>query len=380
MPEAFITGVGRTACGRLSQNAIELQAEAALRALESAGLRVQDVDALISMPSRTMGNRAEIGLLCAALGIRPDIQFSLESGGVSAIAQVNLARSLVSTGQAANVLCVGGQNFLSAENADSIRAQMLEHGPLHPVAEFPYDLTIPAIYALLAQRWLSEGGSNAAYGLSLIAAQIRTNAAGKPLARFQGVVTEEDVETSRLVSDPLHLLECASLADGAAAIVVSNESSPDSVEIAGIGFAADHSYTVETQWEHRATVARAGERAMSEAHIKLVDIDFLQLYDSFSIAVAIQLEGLGYCGIGEAGVLARDRGFGPKDSLPVCTHGGLLANGQPGIAGAMFHVVEAVQQLRGQCAESQIPRAAVGLVTGASGLLSQVGALVLRRN
>ena len=377
MTDAVIEGVGRTDCGALRRGPIALQAEAATLALDDAGTEAGAIDALLSMPSRTLGNRTNISSLAGALGIAPAIQISVESGGLSGIAQMDYARSLIRSGQATRVLCVGGQDFLTGAPKEEIRSAMSIQGAFHPSEEMPYSPAISAMYAMAARRWYDDRADAKLEGLATIAAQIRSNGATSPQAQRQTLVSTEDVLASRIISPPLRLLECASLADGAAAFIVSDARTARGVDIRGIGFSAGSNFMVETTWEQRDTVAAAASAAFAEANAAPDHVDLWELYDSFSVAVAIQLEGLGLCGRGEAGQLATEKGLSANGGLPVCTHGGLLANGQPGIAGGTFNIIEAVQQIRGERPEGQVPGARTALVAGASGMLAQYAISVL---
>jgi acetyl-CoA acetyltransferase len=375
--DIVIEGVGRTPCGRQPGGAVELQARAARFAIQDAGIEPGAVGALISMPSRTLGNRSNITLLARALGIAPRLQLSLDCGGITAISQLDYACSLIRSGRAARVLCVDGQDFLSGAPKEDIRSMMMNQNSFHPEEEMPYSPTISAMYALAAQRWYHDQADRDENGLATIAAQIRTNGATNPEAKHQATVSTAEVLASRVINPPLRLLECASLADGAAAFVVADARVATGVEVRGIGFAAGVNFMVETRWEQRETVAAAAVAAMPDFELTRREIDIWELYDSFSIAVAIQLEGLQLCPPGQAGRLAADRGFSASGEVPVCTHGGLLANGQPGIAGGAFAVIEAVLQLRGERGAGQVTGARTALVAGASGMLAQYGVSVL---
>jgi acetyl-CoA acetyltransferase len=375
--EVVIEGAGRTSCGKLPGGAVALQAQAATAAIADAGIEAGAIDALVSMPARTLGNRSNISLLAGELGIAPRLQLSLDCGGITAISQLDYARSIIRAGHASRVLCVAGQDFLTGAPKDDIRSMMMNQNSFHPTEEMPYSPTISAMYALAAQRWYHDQADQDATGLASIAAQIRTNGSTNPQAKHQAVVSTEDVLASRVINPPLRLLECASLADGAAAFVVADAKIATGITVRGIGFAAGANFMVETKWEQRDTVAAAAAAAVPDFAATRTEIDIWELYDSFSIAVAIQLEGLGLCPPGDAGRLAAAKSLATTGELPVCTHGGLLANGQPGIAGGAFALIEAVLQLRGERAAGQVPGARCALVAGGSGMLAQYGVSVL---
>jgi acetyl-CoA acetyltransferase len=381
MSDAVIEGIGRTPCGVQPGGPIALQARAATLAIDDAGIEAGAIDAVLSMPSRTLGNRSNLTLLMGALGMSPRIQTSVESGGVSAIAQLDYARLLIASGQASRVLCVSGQDFLSGAPKEEIRRMMSVQGSFHPAEEMPYKPRISAMYALAARRWYEVDQSSSAApdedGLARIAAQVRSNGVTNPQAKHRAVVSTEDVLSSRVINPPLRLLECASLADGAAAFIVTDARVADGVAVRGIGFASGANFMVETSWEQRGTVAVAASVAMAECGASLDEVDVWELYDSFSVAVAMQIEGLGRCPVGDAGRMAASVGLSAQGGMPVCTHGGLLANGQPGIAGGTFNIIEAVLQLRGERSTGQVPGATTALVAGGSGVLAQYAVGVL---
>ncbi len=112
----------------------------------------------------------------------------------------------------------------------------------------------------------------------------------------------------------------------------------------------------------------------------LADIDVAEIYNSFTITLTVELESMGFFGKGEAGPAAAAGELGPTGRLPCNTHGGLLSYGHSGAAGGMFHVVEAVHQLRGRATGRQIKDAELAFVHGDGGILSAHCSLVLGRS
>ncbi|HQT80077.1 MAG TPA: thiolase family protein, partial [Rhodopila sp.] len=186
-------------------------------------------------------------------------------------------------------------------------------------------------------------------------------------ATMKNPITIEDHQSSRMISDPLRLLDCSLESDGGAAVVIS---APDRardlrkppVVVMGVAEGHPDSPSAITQRPDLTTLglAKAAPKAFAMAGVTHSDIDVAEVYDCFTYIVMCQLEDLGFCKKGEGGGFVQDGALGLNGRLPVNTHGGLLS--QAHMAG-MNHIVELAHQLRGE-AEAQVPDAEVGLVTG----------------
>jgi acetyl-CoA acetyltransferase len=121
----------------------------------------------------------------------------------------------------------------------------------------------------------------------------------------------------------------------------------------------------------------SGRQAFAMAGAGVDEIGLAMLYDCFTITVLIELEDLGFCKPGEAGGFVESGGIALGGALPVNTHGGLLSHGHPGRPGGIFHIIEAVRQLRGECGERQVESLARALVHGNGGILSTHATLIL---
>jgi acetyl-CoA acetyltransferase len=184
---------------------------------------------------------------------------------------------------------------------------------------------------------------------------------------MQRPITIEDHQASRMISDPLLLLDCSLESDGGAAVVIS---APDRardlrhkpVVIMGVAEGHPDSPSAITQRPDLTTLglAKAAPKAFAMAGVTHGDIDVAEVYDCFTYIVMCQLEDLGFCKKGEGGGFVEGGALGLKGRLPVNTHGGLLS--QAHMAG-MNHIVELARQLRGE-ASAQVADAEIGLVTG----------------
>jgi acetyl-CoA acetyltransferase len=254
--------------------------------------------------------------------------------------------------------------------------------------EYPFGATIPAYYALVAQRYFHEYGTDST-DLAQIAVATRRHAGRNPEATYRDPITVEDVLSSPIISSPLHRLDCSLVNDGGAAYVISRKGTSKDpsreVRFLGTGQAQSHYYMGHlargdaTHDLIRPVVDVAGDRAYAEAGLKPEDIDVAGIYDSFTITVALQLEQLRFCGPGEAGKWVAAGNMDLGGSMPTNTHGGLLSYAHPGACSGMLHYIEVIRQLRGESGDSQVEGAETALVSTASAVASNFSVTILGR-
>src|SRR5437868_6994403 len=192
-----------------------------------------------------------------------------------------------------------------------------------------------------------------------IAVAMRAHAAANPMAQYRDPITVDDVLASRMIADPLHMLDCCVISDGGGACVVTTEERARDLEqqpvyVLGAAHALTHHMNISQMPELTVTAAaQSGPLAFRRAGITPADVDNLQVYDSFTITVLLSLEDLGFCAKGEGGAFVEDGRLHVSGDLPTNTDGGGLSACHPGMRG-MFLIVEAVRQLRGESV-NQIP-------------------------
>jgi acetyl-CoA acetyltransferase len=382
MMRAALTGACDTAVGELpGSSCMGLHAEAALGAVADAGLGLADIDGVLCAYSFTEPHLMLASVFCEHLGIHPGFCAAVQAGGATACVLVMQAAALVASGQCRHVLVVTGDNRLTGMSRDGAVAALSEVG--HPQFERPYGISVPASYALVARRYMHEYGTTLEQ-LAAIAVEHRRHAARHPKAHKKAPITLDEVMNSRIIASPLRLLDCCLISDGGAAVVVSatdaaRDAKGKPVAILGAGQGHTHEHIVTAPTLTDFGCKQSSKAAFERAGVSPADIDVAEIYDSFTITLLVELESIGFFARGEAGAAAAAGALGLGGKLPCNTHGGLLSYGHSGAAGGMFHVVEAVRQLRGLAETRQVPDAELAFVHGDGGILSAHCSLVLGR-
>jgi acetyl-CoA acetyltransferase len=378
--EARIVGIGETALGSFpDRTAVDLQAEAITHALADAGLRGSDVDGLFvlgpySQPSIMFG--LTVG---EYLGLTPAVQSVIDAGGtVSMITMLVQAVRAIEAGECQVVVCAFGENAATGRPAGA-------HGwTSNDRVEFeePYGIVGTVVpYALLASAYMAEFGTRPE-DLGAIAISARRHASRRENAVRRKPMDLDTYLGSRTIAEPLRLLDCSSIVDGAGALVLSsaelaNESRHGDIRLLGAACRATHRNVGQFPGFEDLKLRELGRSALEQAGLSLDDVDVALIHDAFTISTAIYLEGLGFCEPGGVGDYARAGGLDLGSRCPVNTHGGLLSQGH---VGGVLHFVEAVRQLRGDAADSQVEGATVAMVAGGGGILGTNGVAVLGRS
>ena len=215
----------------------------------------------------------------------------------------------------------------------------------HAQFERPYGPPIPAFYALIAQAHMYAYGTTSEQ-VAAVAVACRRHASMNPAAQMRDPITVDDVINSKMISSPLHLLDCSLVSDGGAALILTSaERARDfphpPVYMLGVGRGIRTNISVKPTTSLPRRQKRRGERAYAMAGLRPKDIDVAELYDCFTPVVVIELEDLGFCPKGEGGRFVEGGRIELGGELPVNTHGGLMSHCHPGHPGSMFSVTEA---------------------------------------
>ncbi len=347
---------------------LQIMAECARGALDDCGLTLDDVDGLFSA-GIAMGPMGVVSL-AEYLDLKPNYIDGTNIGGSSFVAHVNHAAAAIHAGLCEVGLILYGST--AASNSLAIGTGM--GGAARDAAGSfvsPYGMTTVGSYALVAQRHMHEYGTTPEQ-LAEIAVTMRKHASLNPDAKMRKLITIEDVLSSRVISEPLHLLDCCIISDGGGALVVTSaerarDLAKPPVLIQGCGEAVCHR---EIGSPDLLTIAarQSADNAFAMSGLGRDDVDLCTLYDSFTITALVTLENLGFCKPGEGGAFVEGGRIGLGGALPVNPDGGGLSSNHPGMRG-IFLVIEAVRQLRGECEGRQVEAAEVACVHGTGGTL-----------
>jgi acetyl-CoA C-acetyltransferase len=348
----------------------QLHAEVANGALADAGLDRKEVDSYFCA-----GDAPGLGALSMLdyLGLKVRHMDTTETGGSSYLVHVAHAAQAIAAGRC-NVALITLAGRPRSEGSSG--TQPRNYGASAPDAAFevPYGGATVNMYAMVAMRHMHEFGTTSEQ-LAWIKVAASHHAQHNPNAMLREVVTVQDVLDSPMIADPLHRLDCCVVSDGGGALVVTRpEIARDLkrpvVRVIGAGEAmkGQNGGRIDLSW---SASRWSGAAAFEQAGIKPADIQYVSIYDSFTITVLMQLEDLGFCAKGAGGRFVSDGGLiSGSGRLPFNTDGGGLSNNHPGNRGGMTKVIEAVRQLRGEAHPAvQVKNCRLALANGTGGQL-----------
>ena len=386
MTGTVITGLGVTELGKVyGRSATSLAAEAIRLAVADAGLELRDLDGLLV----SSGTKQDVGVHLAAVLALGDLGLlaQVNAFGASAGVMVALAAQAIATGSATAVACVFADTPLQPQRPagsawDAPRAGARDLRNLRGLAGWSLASGAASpniLYALCARRHMERYGTTSAQ-LGEIAVAQRAWAAGNPRAEMRQPLTVAEHQASRWIAEPLHLLDCCLVSNGAVAVVVTRadratDSCRPPVHIWGFGQVhAARQLRAGSDWGLVTPAARSGPQAMRMAGVGVDDVDICELYDCYTYTVLVTLEDYGFCAKGEGGGFVADGRLAPGGKLACNTGGGQLS---AYYMWGMTPLSEAVIQARGDGGERQAPRNDVILVSGNGGILEHHATLVL---
>lgn len=380
--EVAVIGVGHTEFGELwSKSLLDLIAQAQLEALADAGIDPAQIEEIFvaNMCAPLLLGQAHVGALAAdVLGVScpgSTIEAACASGAFAVRSGINAILS----GQVSVVMATGAEKLMDTSIEQVATSFMgasvrdVEHGK---------GATFPGLFAIVARLYL-EKYKITREQLSQVSIKNHLHGKKNPLAHLQKDITLEDFASAPMIADPLTLLDCSPISDGAASIILSSvdfakklgrpyvsiiasEAAVDCVNIAERASSID---LIATQ--------RAASKAFSKAQIKRSDIDLIELHDAFSPAELMALEALEFYKPGEAihATVAGETAF--TGDLPVNVSGGLKAKGHPVGATGIGQMVEVVKQLRGTAGDRQLKNVRYGLTHNMGGIGTSVVVTIL---
>ncbi len=376
----MIVGLGMTALGKVyDRTPADFAADAVRRAVADAGLRLADVDGLLTSSGVTGGISVDLQRDLGVADLR--LLSHLQSYGATAATMVQVAALAVASGAASVVACVFADSPLrpgtSAGAAYGTRAGSPVGwwgllGASGVVGTNP-------LYALAARRHMARFGTTTEQFGHIAVAQ-RGWAALNPDAQQRQPITLADHQSSRWIAEPLRLLDCCLVSNGGIAVIVTTAERAGGLPqppVHVLGWAQSHPGHYLRRHPDFGLVtgaAMAGPAALGMAGVALTDVDVVQLYDCYTFTVLVTLEDYGFCGKGEGGPFVASGVLGPDGKLRLNTGGGQLSGYY---LWGMTPVAEAIIQARGQGGERQADRHDIVLVSGNGGVLDHHATLVL---
>jgi len=375
MREVAVLGVGQTKFGELWDRSFrEIGIEAGLQALVDAKLSSTDLGGLFlgNMASGALIEQEHIAPLildATGLGHRHLPAVRVEGGGASGALALHQGYLAVASGLYDYVVVGGAEKLTDVPDETAAR---ITSSAADTEWEVVFGATLPALWALVARRHMHDFGTTRE-DLARVAVHAHEMGSKNPNAHFRNKLTLAQVLDAGPVAEPLGMLDCAPLSDGAAAVVLgplelARKHTDTPIRIAASQVACDtmalHQRKDVTRLESTEIAAR---RAFDQARRAPTDVKVAEIHDAYTISALVSLEALGFVERGRSGPEFASGRFGPGGKTVVNTSGGLKAQGRPFGAVGVAQVVEIVRQLRGEAKERQVSGATLGLAQDVGG-------------
>ncbi len=370
MRDVAVIGTGMTKFGELWGRSIkDIFVEAAQNAIEDAG--VDHIDSLYvgSMsPGLFVGQEHLGAVLADYLGVNPIPATRVESACASGGAAFRQAFLEVASGASDIVLAGGVEKMTDGADVTDVLATAADQE-----YEVYHGITFPGLYAMIAKAHMHQYGTTREQ-MAAVAVKNHRNGAKNPNAQFRSEVTLEQVIGSTMVADPLRLLDCSPVSDGAAAVVVASLDVAKKLNksFAKVIASAQSSDTIALHNRESLTtlksVVNAAQKAYKMANIKPTDVNLVEVHDCFTIAEIVVSEDLGFFEKGKGGE-AVVKGLTAIECgrIPINTSGGLKAKGHPVGATGIAQIIELYEQLTAKAGPRQAKNARIGMAQNMGG-------------
>jgi len=376
MREVAMVAAGMTQFGELWKSSLrDMFVEAAAEAMNQAGVdHLDDIYVGNMSGGQFVGQEHVAPLMADHLGMAGVCATRVESACASGGAALRLGYMAVGSGMSDVVLVAGVEKMTDGADVTSVLASAADQE-----TEVYHGITFPGLYAMIARAHMEAHGTTEE-DMAWVSVKNHAHGAKNPKAQFPRVITVDDVMNSSMVSDPMRLLNCSPVSDGAAAVLLcpldqAHKYTDNPVRITGSGQATGSMALADRQDPAVLdAVALSGERAFKMAGVAGKDIDVAEVHDCFSISEICCVEALSLVCPGEGSSAAREGITALGGSIPVNTSGGLKAKGHPVGATGVAQAIEMFEQLRGEAGARQVQDARIGLTQnmGGSGASSVV--------
>jgi acetyl-CoA C-acetyltransferase len=372
MRDVAVIGVGMTKWGELWEKSLrDIFVESALEAVKDAGVDKIEAMYVGCMTSGLFVGQEHIGsLLADYLGMGPIPALRVETACASGGAAFRSAVFDVASG-AHDVVLAGGVEKMTDVGGDGATFA------LSTAADAEYEVyngvTFPGLYAMMAVAHMDAYGTTREQ-LAAVSVKNHANGSKNPHAQYPFELTVDRVLNSVMIADPLTILDCSPITDGAAAAIVcpldkvKDYTKNQPVKVLATAHATDtialHSRK-DLSW--LSAVAKSGEQAYKQAGLEPKDIDLVEVHDCFTIAEVCAIEALGFFERGKGGPSAESGETAIGGRIPVNASGGLKSKGHPVGATGIAQIVEVTKQLRGEADQRQVKGARIGMTQNMGG-------------
>lgn len=369
MSQMHVLGGAMTRFGRHpGVMAPELAQGAILKAVADAGLELADIQAVYC--ANVLGGMILGQVILRDLGLNGIPVYNVENACASGATAVHLARHALLAGQYECVLVFGIEQ-LTALGGGTIPMQRNDRmTDLFATA----GMVLPAVYAMRGTRFIHERDAKSA-DLAAIAVKNRYHGSLNEYAQQRTPVTLDEVLASRMIADPLTLLQCCpSQVDGAAALVLGNRAGRHAKDVKVLGSIVVSGLREKGDDDilDAEITARAAQLAYEQAGVSPSDVGVVELHDAFTIAELLYYEALGLAAHGEAVALLHSGATKLGGRVPVNPSGGLLAKGHPLGATGVAQMVELMWQLQGRADGRQAGSPLIGVAQCTGGGIAGV--------
>jgi acetyl-CoA acyltransferase len=366
--DVYITGVGYHPFGRFPDTSLKmLAATAALAALDDAGVGIAGIDAAFcanaysGLLNGQESIRGETWLRGIGLGTTPVM--NVENACASGSTAVHLASMAIASGNYDTVLVVGAEKMF-VNDTNRTLAALANSADTEVMGNI--GMQFSAVDAIRVREMMEEEDVGAE-AFEWITMKNHSHAVSNPIAQYRKPISMEQVRASRMIADPIRLLMCSAISDGAAAVVLSRKPGRGGVRIRA-------SALTSSPWRLGSDVPGptiAANKAYAQAGIEAKDLDLAEVHDAVSPAELMHYRELGLCGPGEVAAFVADKASAIGGRMPVNTSGGLNSRGHPVGATGVAQLIELTLQLRGDAGERQVTGARLAMAHNSGGWVGE---------
>ena len=381
MRSVAILGIGQTIIDEQWEKSIrDIAADAVINAMHDAGRETVEGVFVGNMMSGIINGQTALGPLVADwAGLRGGDAVKVEAACASGAAAFRSGLMAVASGELESAIVVGVEKMTDRHPHEVTAA-------LATAADADYEVDMGVSFvglnALMMRRYMYEYGWKHA-DFAPFAINAHANAVSNPYARLRHKITLEDFEKSSMIATPINLLDASPIGDGAAAvyIVPAENLLPGKRILVAASASATDTIAIHDRSDtlFLAAAYQSARQAYQQAGVAPADIGVFELHDAFTIMSALSLEACGFAERGKGVQLGLDGNITPAGRIPVCTRGGLKARGHPVGATGVYQIVEVVQQLRGDCGETQVPDLRIGMAQNIGGSGATILTHILKR-